>query len=319
MSLNASAFAANDCSSALERGQQLVRRLVERGEVDGAREDVVRRLAHVHVVVRVRALAGEVRDDLVGVHVRRRARAGLEDVDRELVVVLAARRPASAAARDALGEVARRAGRARAFTRAAAPLMRPEPAHDRHRYPLAGDREVVDRLGRLAAPELLRRRHHASPPVHTKSGTRCVRATHDMTAVSTLTRRHAAARRPPSPAGALALGPGVLAARARRRRDARPTARTARSAPPDANGVRAADRLQVARSIARGNEIVPGTTYRFPIQPDGQATFATPDGGWILVDELRGPRRPTAARRRSASTATGDDRRRLPDPRRARR
>jgi hypothetical protein len=52
--------------------------------------------------------------------------------------------------------------------------------------------------------------------------------------------------------------------------------------PPDANGIRLPAGFQ-ARVIARGNEIVPGTTYRFPVQPDGQATYATPDGGWILV------------------------------------
>ncbi len=38
----------------LQRGQQPVGRLVERGEVHGAREDVVGGLPHVHVVVRVR-------------------------------------------------------------------------------------------------------------------------------------------------------------------------------------------------------------------------------------------------------------------------
>ena len=51
------------------------------------------RLAHVDVVVRVHVLARERRDHLVGVHVRRGARAGLEDVDRELVVELAGRDP----------------------------------------------------------------------------------------------------------------------------------------------------------------------------------------------------------------------------------
>ena len=71
------------------RGQQVMGDLVERRQVHRAGEDVVGRLAHVHVVVRVRAVAREVRDHLVGVHVRRGARAGLEDVDRELVVVLA--------------------------------------------------------------------------------------------------------------------------------------------------------------------------------------------------------------------------------------
>ncbi len=67
-----------------------MRDLVERGQMDGRREDVVRRLAHVHVVVGVDALAGQRGDHLVGVHVRRGAGAGLEDVDRELVVQLAA-------------------------------------------------------------------------------------------------------------------------------------------------------------------------------------------------------------------------------------
>ena len=74
---------------ALERGDQVVRQLVERGEVDGAREDVVRGLAHVDVVVGMDVLAGERGEHLVRVHVRGGARAGLEDVDRELVVELA--------------------------------------------------------------------------------------------------------------------------------------------------------------------------------------------------------------------------------------
>jgi hypothetical protein len=78
--------------------------LVERGEVHGGREDVVRRLAHVDVVVRVHALAGERRDHLVRVHVRARARAGLEDVDRELVVELAGGDPVAGGG-DALGDV----------------------------------------------------------------------------------------------------------------------------------------------------------------------------------------------------------------------
>jgi hypothetical protein len=57
------------------------------------------------VVVRVDALAGEVCDHLVGVHVRRRARASLEDVNRELVVVVPGGHLV-AGARDALGDVA---------------------------------------------------------------------------------------------------------------------------------------------------------------------------------------------------------------------
>ena len=137
----------------LERGKQVVRELAQRGEVHRGREDVVRRLAHVHVVVRVDVLAGERRDDLVRVHVRARARPGLEDVDRELVVELA-RGNAVAGSGDAIGELpveqlevgvrARRCG-----------LDPPQPARDRSRDRLARDREVGDRLLGLATPESL--------------------------------------------------------------------------------------------------------------------------------------------------------------------
>ena len=70
--------------------QQVARGLLERRQVHGRGEDVVGGLAHVHVVVRVGLVAGEVGDHLVRVHVRGGAGAGLEDVDRELSVVLAA-------------------------------------------------------------------------------------------------------------------------------------------------------------------------------------------------------------------------------------
>src|SRR5699024_3554635 len=56
------------------------------GDVGGGREGVVGGLAHVDVVVRVNLdarLLSQGRDDLVGVHVRGGAGAGLEDVDRE--------------------------------------------------------------------------------------------------------------------------------------------------------------------------------------------------------------------------------------------
>ena len=95
-----------------ERGQQVVRRLIERGEVNRGREDVVRRLAHVHVVVGVDVVPRQRGDHLVGVHVRRRARARLEDVDRELVVELATG-DAVGGGGDALGLVGCRAGPAR--------------------------------------------------------------------------------------------------------------------------------------------------------------------------------------------------------------
>ena len=108
----------------LERGQQPVRRLVERGEVDGAGEHVVGGLAHVHVIVRVGALAGQRRDDLVRVHVRGRAGAGLEDVDGELARRGGPRRSRRPRRRSA-ARGPRRAGPRSALTRAAAPFTRP--------------------------------------------------------------------------------------------------------------------------------------------------------------------------------------------------
>jgi hypothetical protein len=84
---------------------------------------------------------GEVRDDLVGVHVRRRARAGLEDVDRELLVVLAGR-DLLGRRRDALGEVASSSPEL-AVDAGRGALDLAQPADHRHGHPLARDREVV--------------------------------------------------------------------------------------------------------------------------------------------------------------------------------
>ena len=137
----------------LHRRQQVVDGLVERREVHGRREDVVRRLAHVDVVVRVHALAGEVRDHLVRVHVRARPGAGLEDVDRELVVELA-RCDAIAGGGDALGHlgIEQPEIRVRAGGRGLDPA---EPVRDRGGNRLTRDREVGHGLVGLAAPQLL--------------------------------------------------------------------------------------------------------------------------------------------------------------------
>ena len=155
----------------LERRQQPVRRDVERGEVHGAREDVVGGLAHVHVVVGVGALAREVADDLVGVHVRRGAGAGLEDVDRELVVVRALG-DLVAGGGDAVREVGVEQAEIGVGARGGA-LDAAEPAHDRDRHALAGHGEVVDGLAGLPAPELLRRvlDGHGSPSQFGEAGT----------------------------------------------------------------------------------------------------------------------------------------------------
>ena len=98
-------------------------------------------------------VAGEVGDHLVGVHVRGGAGAGLEDVDRELVVVLAGG-DRVAGGGDPLGQVGVELAQLAVDPRRGG-LQPAQPADDRHRHPLAGDREVVDRLGGLATPELL--------------------------------------------------------------------------------------------------------------------------------------------------------------------
>jgi hypothetical protein len=52
--------------------------------------------------------------------------------------------------------------------------------------------------------------------------------------------------------------------------------------PPDANGIMLPQGF-VSREIARGNAPVTGTNYLWHLWSDGAATFATDDGGWILV------------------------------------
>ena len=101
-----------------QRGHQVVDDRLGRRQVDRGREDVVGGLRGVDVVVRVHPPArspgrGQRRDHLVHVHVRRGARAGLEDVDRELVVVARRRRPPRPPSAIAAASVRRRSPRAR--------------------------------------------------------------------------------------------------------------------------------------------------------------------------------------------------------------
>jgi uncharacterized protein len=51
---------------------------------------------------------------------------------------------------------------------------------------------------------------------------------------------------------------------------------------PDSNGIRLPDRFSV-RVVARGEQPVADTGYRWHLASDGMATFPTEDGGWILV------------------------------------
>ncbi|MBA3262837.1 MAG: DUF839 domain-containing protein [Thermoleophilaceae bacterium] len=52
--------------------------------------------------------------------------------------------------------------------------------------------------------------------------------------------------------------------------------------PPDENGVRLPEGFR-SRVVARGDEAVPGTDYRWHIASDGMATFPDDGGGFVLV------------------------------------
>jgi uncharacterized protein len=82
-------------------------------------------------------------------------------------------------------------------------------------------------------------------------------------------------------AGGLSVGPEMV------RRALAAPARAGRGPygpllPPDANGVQLPAGFS-SRRIASASRPVPGTSYVLPIFPDGQATYRTADGGWILV------------------------------------
>jgi uncharacterized protein len=58
--------------------------------------------------------------------------------------------------------------------------------------------------------------------------------------------------------------------------------------PADANGIMLPQGFS-SREIARGGQPVPGTTYQWHIFSDGQATYRTDDGGFILVSNSENP------------------------------
>jgi hypothetical protein len=136
------------------------------GHVNRRREHVVRALAHVHVVVRVdRLLAGEsvasakldrpIGDHLVRVHVARRARTGLIDIDRKLVVEPAVGHLA-AGLQDRLDLLFVEAvlSRTREFAQIVIGFRcgifhQPECVDQFARQRFAGDRKILDRAPRL--------------------------------------------------------------------------------------------------------------------------------------------------------------------------
>ena len=143
-----------------ERRDQPVRDLLGRGDMHRGREAVVRRLAHVDVIVgmdrRFRAelaaehLVGAVGDHLVDVHVGLGAGAGLPDHQREMVVELAV---------DHLLRRLDDGAGARASSRPSAmvdlgggALDDAERADERQRHALGADAEILERALGLRAP-----------------------------------------------------------------------------------------------------------------------------------------------------------------------
>lgn len=57
---------------------------------------------------------------------------------------------------------------------------------------------------------------------------------------------------------------------------------------PDANGIMLPPGFS-SRVVAQGLQPVPGTAYPWHIFSDGQATYAQPDGGWVLVSNCEAP------------------------------
>ena len=81
-----------------QSGNEAFLYLYKSRDMDGGRDDIIRGLTQVDVIVRMDGpgaaltahnFARPIRDDLIGVHVRRRAGAGLKDIDHEVLVELA--------------------------------------------------------------------------------------------------------------------------------------------------------------------------------------------------------------------------------------
>jgi secreted PhoX family phosphatase len=58
--------------------------------------------------------------------------------------------------------------------------------------------------------------------------------------------------------------------------------------PADGNGIMLPEGFS-SRAIAQGGQTVPGTSYQWHIFSDGQATYSTDDGGFILVSNSENP------------------------------
>ena len=146
------AFVVEGIGERVELGQELIEQQ-ERGDADRGREDVIRRLRHVDVIVRMYARPGEIRDHLVHVHVERRAGAGLKDIDDEvLLIVLEISEELVARANDRVaGVVIHRAEVA--IGQRGGLLQVNECADERRMLAQPADRIVLHRALRLRAPK----------------------------------------------------------------------------------------------------------------------------------------------------------------------
>ena len=144
-----------------ERRHEMPLDLHRRGDVHGGRDRIVRRLAHVDVIVRMHRrfraeLAakrdiGGVGDHFIDVHVGLRARAGLPNQQRKMPVELA------------VGDILRHRGDGRgapaveraqiAIDLGRGALDQAERAHDLDRHALGADAEIMQRAFGLRAPK----------------------------------------------------------------------------------------------------------------------------------------------------------------------
>ena len=143
-----------------QRGDQPARDLFRRRDMHRGREAVVRRLAHIHMIIGMHRafradLAAEhfdraVGDHFVGIHVALRAGAGLPDHQRKMAAERAVDHFLRGAHDGAAAFVIERSERHIGFGRRA--LDDAHRAHERRRHAVLADAEIADRALRLRAP-----------------------------------------------------------------------------------------------------------------------------------------------------------------------
>ena len=158
--LNSSPLARNAAARSRIAARKRLDRVVQR-DLHRGRIDVVRRLAEVHVVVRVNRrvvaallvhqLERAIRDHFVRVHVRRRAGAALDHVDHEVLVMTSGaqllRRAHDDVGNRAIEQPELGVGQRRRFLHRGQRL----DEHGKFAQRDAGDREVLERAQRLHA------------------------------------------------------------------------------------------------------------------------------------------------------------------------